>query len=402
MPSTRRSLLASTLVGSAALAGCLSRVRSPSPSEPPAAGVDELPDPESHILGANGSWSSVGCNAGNTRVVADGEAPVEDVTERWQVETTQTTHHEPVVADGTVYLLESQRQLRALDTADGGELWTFEDARAPPLIRDGVAYVPTSSSIHALDAGTGEQGWEQTFDGSGSVTAPTTAGGDELICGVGETLVALESDTGEKLWRRELFGQVHDHAAFYRGYGIVVATEAGMLYVVGTDGTGYRRWQLPAAPMAPPSVDSNTIYVSCRDGMTYALTDDAGHADDIYWSADTGWTERGIAVADGFAFLTGRGTLSALETDTGSAHWEYDIGDWQHTAPAYGRETLFVGGDALYALDPSPGGVLSDGPAVRFRQEFGGRVGPGPVLDDGVLYVVAEVSEQEFVLLALE
>ncbi|ADD04675.1 PQQ repeat protein [Natrialba magadii ATCC 43099] len=402
MPSTRRSLLASALVGSAALAGCLSRVRSPSPSEPPVAGVDELPDPGNHILGANGSWSSVGCNAANTRVVADGEAPVEGVTERWRIETTQTTYHEPIVADEIIYLFESQQRLRALDTADGDELWTFEDARAPPLVRNGVAYVPSSSAMYALDATTGEQVWDQSFDEPGRVTAPATDAGDELRFGAGETLVALESDTGEELWRRELFGQIHDHAAFYRGYGTVVATEAGMLCVVGDSGTGFRRWQLPAAPMAPPSVDSNTIYVSCRDGMTYALTDDAGHADDIYWSADTGWTERGIAVADGFVFLAGRGSLSALETDTGSAHWEYDIGDWRHTAPAYGRETVFVGGDALYALDPTPGEVLSDGPAVRFRREFGGRVGPGPVLDDGVLYVVAEVDEQEFALLALE
>lgn len=152
MPSTRRSLLASVVAGSATLAGCSMVARSPSPDDPPPAGVDELPDPDDHVLGANGSWSSFGCNAANTRAVADGEAPVDGVTERWRVETTQTTYHEPVVTDGAVYLLESQRTLRVLDATDGEELWTFEDAEAPPLVRDDVVYASTGDAVHALEA----------------------------------------------------------------------------------------------------------------------------------------------------------------------------------------------------------------------------------------------------------
>ncbi|ELY73885.1 pyrrolo-quinoline quinone [Natronobacterium gregoryi SP2] len=175
-----------------------------------------------------------------------------------------------------------------------------------------------------------------------------------------------------------------------------------MVYLLSDGGMGGRRWRLPAVPMAPPSVDTNSIYVSCRDGTTYALTDEGGYADEVYWSADTGWTERGICVADGRVFLRGAGTLHALGTDDGTRYWSHDVGDWQHTAPAYSRETVFVGGDALYALDPTATGVLTDGPAVRFRREFAGRVGPGPVLDDGVLYVVAEVDEEAYALLALE
>lgn len=61
-----------------------------------------------------------------------------------------------------------------------------------------------------------------------------------------------------------------------------------------------------------------------------------------------------------------------------------------------------MGGDRLWVLDPSSdGGVGSSGPAVRYERSFHGRVGPGPVLDDGTLYVVAKTGAGTTHLLAL-
>lgn len=100
-----------------------------------------------------------------------------------------------------------------------------------------------------------------------------------------------------------------DHAAIFTGHWTVVATEAGLVYLLGPEGVGHRRWQLPSPPTSPPTADTDSIYVSCRDGATYALTDDDGHADDVYWTADTGWTERGIGAADGLVFVASHGTL---------------------------------------------------------------------------------------------
>ncbi|WP_436344577.1 PQQ-binding-like beta-propeller repeat protein [Natronorubrum sp. FCH18a] len=401
MPSSRRTVLTAIAAGSVAFAGCSTLTRSPSPDDPPAAGVDELPDPEDHIYGADGSWSNFGCNASNTREVADGKAPVDGVNERWRVEVAQLAYHAPAVADGRVYQPDF-RTLRVLDAADGAELWTVEDGRTAPLVRNGVAYVSIGNAIHALEAETGETLWEREFETPGNVTTPATYAGDELICGAGEQVVALDPEDGSVAWRRDVFGQVLHHAAFFMGYSIVVATEAGMVYLLSEDGIGGRRWQLPAPPMCPPSADANSIYVSCRDGRTYALTDDDGHADGVYWEVETGWTERGIGVADGLVLVAGTHGFSAVSSDTGERYWEYDIGDWRHTAPAYGRETVFVGGDRLRAFDPSPGSDPDNGPALRFEREFEGRVGPGPVLDDGTLYVVAAVEDESYALLALE
>lgn len=405
MPSTRRTLLRSVGAtgASVALAGCsqLSRLRGP--DEPPPSGVDDMPDPGNSARGATGEWSTFGCNAANTREVGDGQAPVDGVTERWRVEVPQFTYQAPVVAGGRIYQPDADT-LRVLDAAEGTELWTVEGVGTVPLLWNDVAYVSTGAAIRALEADTGEQLWEREFETPGLVTAPATRAGEQLVCGAGERVVALDLDDGTVRWDREVFGQVQDHPAVFMAHWFVITTRAGMVYLLDRDGMGGRRWQLPAEPTAPPSADTDSVYVNCRDGTTYALMDDGGGPSDtgINWRADTGWAERGVAVADGVVLVANGQALHAVDTESGERHWEYDIGDWQHTAPAYGRDTVFVGGDRLHALDPTPGDSPDGGPAVRFEREFAGRVGPGPVLDDGTIYVVAQVDDESYALLALE
>lgn len=401
MPSTRRSFLACVATGSATLAGCSRNSSSPNPDVPPAAGVDVLSTPDRNVSGANGDWSSFGCNAANTREVADGEAPVDGVTERWRVEVGGLSLQAPVVVGDRVYQPDG-RELRVFDAADGTELWSHEEVVAAPLVRDGVAYVSSTNTVDALDAETGETLWTRTFDAPGRVTSPATYAGRELICAAGEHVFAIDPGDGAIVWQRDVFGQVLDHVAFFGGLMPVVVTEAGMVYLL-VDGTGVWRWQLPAAPAGPPSAGSDSVYVNCRDGKTYALMSEARRSAAFHWTADIGgWAERGMAVVDDLVLVPGGRNLHAIDAKSGRRHWRYAIGDWQHTAPAFGRDTVFVGGDRLRAIDPTPGGSPVDGPALRFEREFAGRVGPGPVLNDGSLYVIAEVEAETYALLALE
>lgn len=401
MPSRRRALLASLAAGTASLAGCSVFSGSPDPDEPPDAGVAVTPDPEGHVFGANGEWSSFGCNAANTREVGDGDAPVDGVSERWREPVAQIAYHAPVVAGGRVFVLDPD-ELRVLDAADGAELWTAPEVDAVPLVREGVVYATTGDAIRALDAETSDQLWERRPGEPGRVTQPATYAGDELVCAAGERVLSLDPANGDVQWARDVFGQVLDHAAFFSGHWRVVATEAGLVYALGDDGIGGWRWQLPAPPTAPPSAGTDSIYVPCRDGTTYALFGEQTDGHDVHWTADTGWAERGLAVVDDLVVAAAGNRLQALDAESGDRHWETEIGDWRHTAPAFGRDTVFVGGDRLRAFDPTPGDSPDGGPALRFEREFAGRVGPGPVIDDGTLYVVAEVESEAYALLALE
>lgn len=392
-PSRRRFLSrlgAAGTAGLAGLAGCSGLVPggSPAPDDPPAPGVDDPPDPDRHVFGADGEWSSFGCNAANTREVHDGRAPVDGVEVRWRIPASGVNIYEPVVAGGRVYL----RGGDGLDVfgADQGEFAWSLDAHnvGAPLVRDGTAYVAADGALRALDAASGEARWTREFDAD-LVTSPGGYPGRELLVAADETVYAVAPDTGEVRWSRRLFGRVRGPPAMLMGHWAVFTTAASEVVALGPDGTGARRWRLPALVVGTATADTDHVYVNCQNGRTYALSMEMERAD-VVWSADTGIAERGIAVAQGRVFVANGRELVAVGSDAGEVAWRTEMGDWRHTAPALGRDTLFVGGDRLRALDPTPSGV-GDGPATRFEWSTDGqRVGPGPVLDDGVVYVVAD------------
>ena len=395
MPS-RRTLLASIGAAATSLAGCTAIA-----DDPPKPGRDAPLNTDKHIYGADGEWSSFGCNAGNTRAVADGKAPTDGVTERWRIEVSQLTRHEPVVADGRVYQ-PVYDGLQVYDAADGTELWSEEKVREPPLVRDGTAYVGARDRLLALDSETGERQWERTLAERALVKSPSTYNGDWLYVPAGETVYRIDPETGATDWSRRLFGELLGSAAIYKGYYVALATTAGKLYLLGPDGAGAGEWNFPAKPTAPPTADTDGIFVNCRDGETYGIDLEHQPRADVDWHVRTGWADGGLAVKK-HLYAAGTDGLQAIDLEDGERVWKRDLGDWDLTAPALGRDTLFVGGDKLHAFDPTPKlSPLGSGPAKRFEKSFHGRVGPGPVLDDGTLYVVAQTGESSYHLLALE
>jgi outer membrane protein assembly factor BamB len=377
------------------VAGCAAT--GPTPDDPPTPGNEPDTDPGDHVHGATGAWSSFGCNAGNTREVADGQAPVAGVTERWRVEVGGLNRAEPVVADGRVFLRRGGDTLVVYDAADGSELWRT-GAETLPLVREDTVYVGGVNHLRALDAADGSERWRTEFDVPASVATPATHDGDDLLVPAGESVHWVNADTGEVDWSRRLFGRVVGPAAFYQGHLAVVATEAGKVYALDDSGTGWGEWSLPARPQAPPTTDTDGIYVNCLDSSTYGISLENAPRLDVDWSVHTGWANAGLAV-NTHLYVAGTGGLTAIDPEDGSERWTHDTGDWRHTAPALARDTLFVGGDALYAFDPTPSG--GDGPARRFSESFEGAVN-APVLDDGVLYVVAKTGADAHHLLALE
>lgn len=403
MPSRRTFLATLGTAGVSGVAGCsgLTGESSPEPDDPPAADPDAESklNPRKHVYGATGSWSSPGCNAANTREVADGQAPVAEPEVRWRTDASEFSGTEPLVANDQLYL-SSDEGLRALDAATGEERWSFSGTNGEsPLVRGSQVYVPTYEGLTALDSETGDVRWRTALDGN--TKTPGYSGSGWLAVPSGETLHRIEPDRGEVQWSRRLFGELLGSPALWSISFPVVASEAGVVYLLDGEGTGYATWDVPSKPQAPPTTDTDYIYVGCFDAKTYALGDLGGPEMATQWSTQTGFVDIGIGVSQGLV-CTASTDLTAIDGESGEVRWTFEKGDWRHTAPAFGRDTLFVGGDRLWALDPTPGGEAgSDGPAVRWEKEFHGRVGPGPVLDDGRLFTVAQTDEEEFELLAL-
>ncbi len=361
-----------------------------------------MPDPDDHIFGADGEWGSFGSDASNTRQVSDGKAPIDGVSEQWRVEVPQLSRRvEPLVANDTVYHVHGD-SLHALEASDGSRRWSLPDVGELPLVFGDTAYVPQSDRLVAVDSATGERHWERPIDAWGGVGTPATYAGDRLYVPAGERLFQLDPATGETEWSRRLFGRLFGQPAIHNGHTIAVVTEARKLFLLGPDGVGRGEWTFPAMVQAPPSTGTDGIYCNFLDGKTRGIRTGYTPRGEVDWTVETGWNNGVLAVGQ-YLYAAGTRGLSAIDPKTGDRRWTYDTGDWRHTAPVLARDTVFVGGDKLYALDPTPNTTAfgEDGPATRWERSFHGRVGPGPVIDDGVIYVVAQTGEQSFHLLAL-
>jgi outer membrane protein assembly factor BamB len=392
MPSRRQLLATSGAALTGVLAGCTGE---PTPDDPPTPDDGPAPNPDDHIFGADGSWSSFGCNAANNREVGDGDVPVDGVSERWRVPVGDFSRAEPAVADGRVFLRRGGEELVVYGADDGEERWRVP-ARSRPLVREDTVYVGGDDRLFAYRVSDGTERWRLELETNAPVGTPATHGGEWLLVPDGEFVHRVDAGRGRIEWSRRLFGRVRGPAAFYAGHLAVVATDAGEVYALGRDGTGHGRWELPAQPRAPPVTDRDGAFVACLDGQVYRLGLNETPRFDVDWSTEVGWTA-GLAAGNR---LYAAGTRGLVAVDqSGTEAWRHDTGDWRHTAPALGRDTLFVGGDALYAFDPTPSG--GDGPALRFEQSFEGAVN-APVVDDGVVYVVTRTSESQRHLLALE
>ncbi|USZ71658.1 PQQ-binding-like beta-propeller repeat protein [Natronosalvus halobius] len=147
----------------------------------------------------NEDWASYRGDAGQTRCIADGHdfdgdalAPV------WSVD-----HDGSVaVADDTVYTSTADGVV-ALDAEDGTLVWENTDVLAhDPAVAGGVVCLTTDEGVVALDRSDGAVRWEASFDPADSVTRHAVAY-DAAFVVVDGTLYALEVDDGSIRWERE-------------------------------------------------------------------------------------------------------------------------------------------------------------------------------------------------------
>ena len=156
------------------------------------------------------------------------------------------------VADGRAFIGKSgdalSSHLRAMISESGTELWNAEGLFGAPTIGDGVGYSGGPGRLTAFDLRTGAQRWDATFDGG--------LGGPVLADGVLYVLLdrqpmsyALDAATGGELWRFDVDGGVTGMSL--AGGLLFEATDTGLLYAIGGDGTKLTPGPIPAVTPAP-------------------------------------------------------------------------------------------------------------------------------------------------------
>lgn len=232
----------------------------------------------------------------------------------------------PVIANGGIYVMDTQATVRGFAVADGKPRWsvnlTPKDEDSPIGFLGGLAYdsdvvyaATGYGEVIALSAADGSEKWRKQV-GIPFRAAPTVNGGRVFATTQDNQLYALSTTDGEVLWNH-----------------VGIAESAGFLGA------------------ASPAVAGEAVVVPFSSGELFALRVENGR---VVWS-DTltrgGVTTpldslndiRGQVVLDrGVVFATSHGGRTVgIELRTGLRLWDRSIGS---------SNTPWVGGDVIYVL----------------------------------------------------
>lgn len=157
---------------------------------------------------------------------------------------------QPIVAGGRVYIGTLAGRLHAIDADNGKDLWVY-DAGAPILhgacAGGGKIFVGATNGLHAIKAADGSKAWnlEKSL---GMWNAPLIAG-NVVIAGFRDgQLIALNAETGERVWSTQLGGALLSSPALdAKSNRIYVGCEDMHVYAVDL-GSGKQAWRSDKLP----------------------------------------------------------------------------------------------------------------------------------------------------------
>lgn len=232
----------------------------------------------------------------------------------------------PVIADGKVFVLDSEATVRAFDQATGKKLWETElvpegededEGRGGGLaFDDGRLFVVTGFGVaHALDPASGKTVWSQKV-GDPFRAAPTANGGRVFAITADNQMICFAQATGEVLWRYrgivESAGILSSTSAAVAGAIVIAPFSSGELVALRVE-NGTPVW-----------TDSLT-----RTGNITSL----GELNDI--------AGRPVIDRDRIFAISHSGRMVSIDLRTGERVWTRDIG---------GVQTPWVAGDFVFLV----------------------------------------------------
>lgn len=297
----------------------------------------------------------------------------------------------PVVYKDTVFVASRRGEIKAIDINSGKELWRSDVRKNPafwPWEDDdsaklsgglseayGKIFVGTErGEVIALDRETGELAWRKQVPGE-ALSAP--AAGDGLIyvnLGSGK-LVALHPDEGEQRW-------VYEHevpALTLRGIsspqsangGVIFGEENGKLSVVIAE-NGFLAWQADVAiPQGAseferladvdtqPVVQGSTVYSLAYNGNLVAVDIRSGN---VLWKRECSGYRDFTVDGRNIYLVDSQGSIYALDASSGIERWSQPaLNGWFLTGPTVFGNYLVTGDQEgnLHWLDKETGDLVS-------------------------------------------
>ncbi len=300
----------------------------------------------------------------------------------------------PVVADGKVFVVDSESTVSAYDAKDGDELWRKDlTARSEDdghisgglAWNNGTVYVSTGfGGIAALDAKTGKPRWTRVLDGP-IRSAPSVRGGRIFVITVENKLHALSAKNGRTLWTH---GGITEIASLLGGaspavdQGVVVAPySSGEIValsvengrVIWTDSLGSVKRTDVVSTLSHirgrPIIDRGLVFALSHGGFTVAIDLRSGRR---VWEREVGGPESPWIAGDYLFLLTNNQELVCLSRRSGAIHWVTPLPRWEDeeeqegpilwTGPMLASDRLIIAnseGTAM-AISPYTGRILGE------------------------------------------
>lgn len=317
---------------------------------------------------------------------------------KWKFKANAKIVSSPAVVDGAVYFGSADRNLYAVNAADGTLRWKFPtkgSVNSSPAVAGGLVYVASlDGNFYAVEASSGKAKWQFKTGGERRFTAPgihgamprteampdpfdvflsspVIAGGTVYFGSGDQTVYALDAQTGTLKWKFATGNVVHASPAVSAGvvyigswdrYLYALNAESGAMiwkFQTGEDTVIYN--QVGIASSA--AVAGGTVFFGCRDGHFYAVDAKTGAQ---LWKHDNkkGWVIASPAVHEGVVYFpTSDGTrFKALEAASGRVLFDLTNKAVSFSSPAVSNGLAYFGSSdgRLHAVDVKNGTMKAE------------------------------------------
>lgn len=367
----------------------------------------------------NADWSQVGGNASHN---LGHLALAADLHQAWSVDAGEGPQSHllytgtPIVADGKIFVLDTQAEVTALDAKTGSQLWRVrispQDARTDTL-GGGIAYgggrvyvAGGYPEIQALDAKNGGLVWRR------QLTAPprsaVTYASDRIyVTTLDNQTQVLNAEDGTTVW---------SHAGLPQSEGVlgqatpavdstltVIPYSSGEIFALRIE-TGRTAWQDNLVSIrhtnalwsltdisTPPVIDHGLVYSVSQGGRLVAIDQRSGART---WQHEVGSSNMPWVAGDWVFMLDNNNELVCMNREKGGIRWISQLQThedmekrkrpvfWQGPILAGGRLILTNSLGQIVEASPEDGRVLSTTAASD-------TIDVAPIVADGTLYILA-------------
>jgi len=307
----------------------------------------------------------------------------------------------PIVANGTLYTIDTQSNITAFNAETGKKLWRTSltpDKEDDGHIQGGIAYErglvfagTGFAEVIAVDGKSGKEIWRRKVSGP-IRTAPTVRGGRVFVVTIDNMLHVLSAHDGITLWSHSgsredtiLLGSaspaISDDVVvvpYTSGEVVALKVENGrQLWSVSlSSGNRTNASSLISHIRGNPVIDRGRVFVSSNSGIMASLDLRSGVP---LWEKNVGGYQSPWVAGDYIFTITGNQDLAAVERNSGRVLWV-------NTLPSYvdpeTKESHIVWNGPLLVSDRLVV-VSSQGAAVAISP-YSGRVIGSEKMPDGV------------------